>query len=245
MDMLLTAAPELQSLIDLRLDLVDRVLQDARLSRAERTGILEELAGQIQEQLDRRSSEPTREDLLAVLAELDPPEAFQETFDGESDRPRPQPRSAANTSRRAPAAAPVSALGLWAGGLVGGVALATGLLLTTTVWLLPEAVLVIAGVIQLGSLVGSGLGLLNLVWSGDRPLTGLEKTVSISAIATAPLALMFVLALVIIFAEAGDFGEMFAFVIAGFVGGAWMHGAWMCGATAALMQRRGANNSGR
>lgn len=236
----LTSPPqELQSLIDMRLDLVDRVLQDARLSRAERTGILQELEGQIQEQLDRRSSEPTREDVLAVLAELDPPEAFLDTLERGDDRPRPMVSRGATTRSASTASSSSSpVLAIWAGSLVGGVALLTAMLMTACVWFLPYAVLIGVGVIQLASFVGSGLGLFNLIGSRSHRVTRLERTVSIAAAATAPLALLLVAMMIAIFAETGVEGDMLICVLAGFVGGAWMHGAWLCAATLALLQRR-------
>ena len=85
--------PELlQTLIDSRLDTIDRMLL-GRLPRAERLEIVREVESQIFELLQERiSDEPTREDVLAVLARLDPPEAYlPEELEGESGtRPRPQ-----------------------------------------------------------------------------------------------------------------------------------------------------------
>ena len=69
--------PELlQALIDSRLDTIDRMLL-GRLPRSERLEIVREVESQIFELLQERcSDEPTREDVLAVLARLDPPEAY-------------------------------------------------------------------------------------------------------------------------------------------------------------------------
>ena len=69
--------PELlQALIDSRLDTIDRMLL-GRLPRAERLEVVREVESQIFELLQERcSDEPTREDVLAVLARLDPPEAY-------------------------------------------------------------------------------------------------------------------------------------------------------------------------
>jgi hypothetical protein len=66
----------LQMLIDSRLDTIDRMLL-GRLPRSERLEIVREVESQIFELLQERDSgELTREDILAVLARLDPPEAY-------------------------------------------------------------------------------------------------------------------------------------------------------------------------
>ena len=66
----------LQTLIDSRLDTIDRMLV-GRLPRSERLEIVREVESQIFELLQERSSDDTsREDVLAVLARLDPPEAY-------------------------------------------------------------------------------------------------------------------------------------------------------------------------
>ena len=81
-----TLSPALRALIDERLDGIDRVLRHARTPRPERLEILDSVENQILEMLAKRTAdEPTRRDLLAVLAELDPPEAY--AF-GDADRPR-------------------------------------------------------------------------------------------------------------------------------------------------------------
>ena len=66
----------LQTLIDNRLDTIDRMLL-GRLSRQDRLAIAREVESQIYELLQEpNSDEFTREDVLAVLARLDPPEAY-------------------------------------------------------------------------------------------------------------------------------------------------------------------------
>jgi hypothetical protein len=66
----------LQTLIDSRLDTIDRMLL-GRLSRQERLAIVTEVESQIHELLQASDSgELTRDDALAVLARLDPPEAY-------------------------------------------------------------------------------------------------------------------------------------------------------------------------
>ena len=84
--------PELlQPLIDSRLDTIDRMLL-GRMPRSERLEIVREVESQIFELLrERCSDEPTREDVLAVLARLDPPEAYlaEEPEREPGARPRP------------------------------------------------------------------------------------------------------------------------------------------------------------
>lgn len=68
--------PELRTLIDARLESLDRILTSAQIGWSERRSIVGEVETQIYELLARRSQLPTREDVLAVLGQLDPPEAY-------------------------------------------------------------------------------------------------------------------------------------------------------------------------
>jgi len=77
--------PQLRSIIDARLDAIDRVLVQALIGWTERRNIVEEVETQIFELLARRSPSPTEEDVLAVLAAIDPPEAYLP--EGSSERP--------------------------------------------------------------------------------------------------------------------------------------------------------------
>jgi len=75
--------------LDAHLDAVDRVLMSAGMPRSERQNITEDLGGQILEMLTARSGgSPTRADIEAVLAELDPPEAYA---DGQQAASAPAP----------------------------------------------------------------------------------------------------------------------------------------------------------
>jgi hypothetical protein len=67
---------DLQKLIEARLDAMDRVLMGAQISWSERRSIVGEVEIQIFELLARRTQSPTEEDVLAVLASLDPPESY-------------------------------------------------------------------------------------------------------------------------------------------------------------------------
>lgn len=78
--MLTSTAPlrhsALQSLIDARLDTIDRMLL-GRLPRADRLAIVEEVETQIGELIAKQAGEPqTREEILEILEQLDPPEAY-------------------------------------------------------------------------------------------------------------------------------------------------------------------------
>jgi hypothetical protein len=69
-------AESLQALVDARLDTIDRMLV-GRVPRADRLSIVREVESQVFELLQERAAgEPTREDVLAVLSRLDPPEAY-------------------------------------------------------------------------------------------------------------------------------------------------------------------------
>jgi hypothetical protein len=71
-----------QHLIDSRLDTIDRMLL-GRVSRQERLEIVREVEAQIFEQLHERGAEElSREEVLAVLGRLDPPEAYLSEEEG-------------------------------------------------------------------------------------------------------------------------------------------------------------------
>jgi hypothetical protein len=66
----------LQSLVDARLDTIDRMLL-GRVNRHDRLAIVREVETQIFDLLEGRNAENLdRDDVLAVLARLDPPEAY-------------------------------------------------------------------------------------------------------------------------------------------------------------------------
>lgn len=65
----------LQTLIDARLDTIDRMLL-GRVPRQDRLAIAREVESQVFELLQERGGDPSRDDVLAVLGRLDPPEAY-------------------------------------------------------------------------------------------------------------------------------------------------------------------------
>ncbi len=78
----------LQTLIDSRLDTIERMLM-GRVSRQDRLAIVKDVETQIFDILQEQGSEdPTRDDVLAALARLDPPEAYlPEASDDGDERP--------------------------------------------------------------------------------------------------------------------------------------------------------------
>lgn len=162
-------------LIDARLDAIDRALL-GRVSRAERLDVVGEVDSRIDELLRERcgpGSEPSREDVLAVLSRLDPPEAYLgEEGDGS---PPERPSSPARlASRPAPG---LGARGVNLPAILGVVAatwslgfplgLLPAVTLGTEVW-----TFVIWGLTALGTLIGGSLAVtLGLVEGARRPAT--------------------------------------------------------------------------
>ena len=113
---------DLQGLVDARLDTIDRMLL-GRVDRQDRLAIVREVEGQIFDLLAGRGGEsPDRDDVLAVLARLDPPEAYLPD-DGVVARPR-SARIPSTHRDLAPARpAPAGGIGL-AAGILGMVSVA-------------------------------------------------------------------------------------------------------------------------
>jgi hypothetical protein len=69
----------LRQMIDARMDNIERALMTKGMGRGDRRQVLSAIEDQILEMLGQSTDEePTREDLLRVLAKLDPPEAYLE-----------------------------------------------------------------------------------------------------------------------------------------------------------------------
>jgi hypothetical protein len=121
-----------RALIDHRLDAIDRALL-GRVPRADRLAIVADVETQIFELLRQHGAdEPGRDDVLAVLARLDPPEAYLPD-DGPFAAPAVTPFAAA-TPRVAPTTEADVRLGRWGGGV--GVTALVLTLLTPAVWIL-------------------------------------------------------------------------------------------------------------
>jgi uncharacterized membrane protein len=89
-ELLTELAPSLQKLIDARLDNIDRALLSTDTSRYERRQIVSAVEDQIQELVSRNDKdEHSREDILRILASLDPPEAFGSGSMQQAYEPRP------------------------------------------------------------------------------------------------------------------------------------------------------------
>ena len=87
-----------QALIDCRLDTIDRMLL-GRLPDSDRMEVVQEVESQIFELLAQRGNdELTREDVLSVLGQLDPPEAYLP----DEDRSEPLPRQRLRPSSSQP-----------------------------------------------------------------------------------------------------------------------------------------------
>jgi hypothetical protein len=171
----------LQTLIDSRLDTIDRMLL-GRLSRQDRLAIVREVESQIEELLHERNPEElTREDVLAVLARLDPPEAYipDELDEPRVARPRAVPmrtstRAAVGESRTGRAS---GILGISAVGLV----LLLPVIYMIALGLGSEAVLLILGgltilLMVIGGIVGATLGI-RARTSGTWAIVGIVTSV--------------------------------------------------------------------
>ena len=89
-----------QGLIDCRLDTIDRMLL-GRLPRSDRMEVVQEVESQIFELLAQRGNdELTREDVLSVLGQLDPPEAYLPDEDSSEPLPRQRHRPSSSQPRQ-------------------------------------------------------------------------------------------------------------------------------------------------
>jgi len=107
----------LQTLVDTRLDTIDRMLL-GRVNRQDRLAIVREVESQIFDLLQARDAGSLdRDDVLAVLARLDPPEAYLPDEDA-SGEVRPTRVSAIPRNIQPSSGAPPGRLGL-ASGVLG------------------------------------------------------------------------------------------------------------------------------
>jgi hypothetical protein len=168
----------LQALIDARLDTIDRMLL-GRLPRQDRLAIVREVETQIHDLLAERDSETLdREDVLAVLARLDPPEAYlPEEAPDPSGRPRIQ--SVASVGPRVQNNRAILAR---ASGILGLSGLAL-LFLSPIIYFLSaltESEIILIGVLLLTVLIVFVSGTLGIVLAGVSRLRGIWAIVGLA-----------------------------------------------------------------
>ncbi len=187
----------LQALVDSRLDTIDRMLM-GRVPRQDRLSIVREVEAQVFDLLQERDGETTtREDVLAVLARLDPPEAYlPEEMDVEPRSSRmthPSSRAVPSLRTGDPRIAKLSGiLGL----LTTSVVLLSPLDYLIAVLLDSEIVLIVMGLgTILLTLIGATVSIVLAIWSrmgSTWAVVGLVTSVlSLLLAVAAVLALIF------------------------------------------------------
>ncbi len=167
---MLQVSSSLQTLVNARLDAIDRMLL-GRVSRQERLDVVGEVEGRIHELLHERCGagvEPSREDVLAVLARLDPPEAYLPEHD-DAGRANLEPRerspalaTASNSSRAADRTRIA-----WYSGLLGVASLGMVPLIIATILAAPalNSVLLVCSGWLGGTLIMFGGGLASVAFA--------------------------------------------------------------------------------
>ena len=155
----------LQSLVDARLDTIDRMLL-GRVNRQDRLSIVREVESQIFDLLQGRDGESLdRDDVLAVLARLDPPEAYLPEegaiVEARVIRPSTSPRIS-----HGPTAPPAGRPDLIGGilGIVSIVTLAVGVMLGIAL----QSVMVYFGALSIALITG----ILAIVFAARAKLRG-------------------------------------------------------------------------
>jgi len=199
---LLTLDGSLQILIDTRLDTIDRILM-GRVHRSDRLAIIREVESQIEELLtERETSTLSREDILEVLARLDPPEAY---IPEECTIPTTQPLPKISRKTPFPLSAPVpktNRTGLL-GGILGATSLGLLFVLELLVYVMAVALnsefVLIAGSVVVGFLGFAG-GLFGLILGimgrnqGAMPIIGIVSGImTILASILVPIGFFFLL----------------------------------------------------
>lgn len=230
---MIALSPDLERLIDERLDAVDRILSLSRTARSERMQILSDLESQIRDRLvSRTSEEPTRADLLAVLAELDPPEAYLD--ESVSISPAFRASGFANEGSQRVAGDTLAAsipasqnkkgqLALWAGFLVS-----TGCILTSLSVLMAfmEGPTLPALLVQLIVFSGSILAIASLGQMEHRSI--LNRLITWACIGTIPWTVLFVIGWLNFMNISNRDNGLITALGASFIPlGAVVHGAWL------------------
>lgn len=198
----LTLDGSLQILIDTRLDTIDRILM-GRVHRSDRLAIIREVESQIEELMaERDTSTLSREDILEILARLDPPEAY---IPEECTIPTTQHSPKLSRKLPSPLATPapkINRIGLL-GGILGSTSFGLLFVLNLLVYVLAVALnsefLLIAGSIVVGFLGFAG-GLFGLILGimgrnqGAMPIIGIASGImAIMASIIVPIGFIFLL----------------------------------------------------
>ncbi len=185
MNALLTElAPSLQLLVDARLDNIDRALLSTGISRYERRQIVSAVEDQIQELVARiEKDEPSREDLLRVLASLDPPEAYgsgsmQPNSEQEGYRPTSQFARAQLANRIEPKGNSLAVISVVLG--------AASLLAIPTLFLIDMFAFILSAVLSLSAMICGIVALCQVLNSKGKASS---KVMSILGIVSFPVGL--------------------------------------------------------
>ena len=193
-ELLTELAPSIQKLIDARLDNIDRALLSSDISRFERRQVVSAVEDQIMELVSRIDrDEPSREDILRILASLDPPEAYGSGSMQQANEPqtyRPDARS--ELSRRSANSSEPK------GGVLAIVSVTTGVLSfisVLTVFVLGFLAIAMVSVFSMVALVCGIVALCQLSFTGGK---GPAKAMSIIGIASFPVSIAVMFLLVIL-----------------------------------------------
>lgn len=185
MNALLTElAPSLQRLVDARLDNIDRALLSTDISRYERRQIVSAVEDQIQELVARiDKEEPSREDLLRLLASLDPPEAYgsgsmQQDLEEEGYRPTNRFARAQLANRVEPKGTSLAVISVALG--------AASLLAIPTMFLIAEIAFVLSAVLSLAAMICGIVALCQVLNTKGKASS---KVLSILGIVSFPVGL--------------------------------------------------------
>jgi len=182
-ELLTELAPSIQKLIDARLDNIDRALLSTDIGRYERRQVVCAVEDQIMELVSRIDrDEPSRDDILRILASLDPPEAYGSgSMQQGNEHKLHRTDSRLAPSRFANSTEPK-------GGVLAIVSVTSGvisLLSVLTVFVLGFLAIAMVGVLSMAALVCGIVALCQLTYTGGK---GSAKAMSIIGIASFPVS---------------------------------------------------------
>jgi hypothetical protein len=186
-ELLTELAPSLQRLVDARLDNIDRALLSTDTSRYERRQIVSAVEDQIQELVARiDKAEPSREDILRILASLDPPEAYGSgSMQATAEQPRlrePSPFSAIRMSTSTSFEPKANTLSI-----VSVVLAAASLMAIPGVFIIDIVALLLSAIVSMSALI-CGIVSLCQLWNAKGKEYG--HWMSILGIVSFPVGLM-------------------------------------------------------